>query len=83
MVLLYLGKRKKVILQDLIFGEDLKMIKHELDLPSNSKFTKVIVSLYHSSMRNKIIKKISKITTDNFERIGNELKGKVNAVHIK
>jgi len=68
-----LGKRKKVILQNLFSGNDLKLIKDELELPKNSKFTKVIVSLYHSKKRVSILRKMSAETKDNFKRIENEI----------
>jgi len=55
-------RKKTFILQDLFAGNDLKMIKKELNLPINVAFEKTILMLYFSDKRNEIISKISENT---------------------
>ncbi len=52
-------RKKSFILQDLFAGGDLKMIKQELELPSNAAFEKTILMLYFSPKRKEIMNKIS------------------------
>lgn len=69
-VLPLFGKKRKVILQDLFDGSDLKTIKSELGIPQNSGFTKTISTLYYSNDRDQIIQsKISKNTKQRFKEV--------------
>lgn len=73
MILLPLNNRqKKSILQNFVNSEDIKLIKETLNIPRNSNFEKVIVSLFYSDSNKKqeILGKISKKTKNDFSRIG-------------
>ena len=63
------SRTKKTILQNLFVGNDFIMIKNELGLNKNSSFEKTILSLFYSSYKTKILKKISKETKDNFKKV--------------
>ncbi len=52
-------RKKNFILQNLFAGSDLKMIKHELGIPTNTAFEKTILMLYFSDKRKEILSKIS------------------------
>ncbi len=58
---------KKVILQNLFEGVDLKLIKEKLNLPSNSSFTKTIATLYNYNDKDEILAEISDKTKQNFK----------------
>lgn len=62
-------RTKKTILQNLFAGNDLVMIKTELGSNKNSSFEKTILSLFYNKDKNKILKKVSKDTKDNFKRV--------------
>ncbi|MBP9701882.1 MAG: AAA family ATPase [Candidatus Pacebacteria bacterium] len=63
------GKQKKCIMQDLVDGVDMLMIKNELDILGNSSFEKTIASLFYSNGRAKILEKVSTKTFENFETV--------------
>jgi hypothetical protein len=63
------GKGKKRIMQDLLAGEDLRMIRMRLGIPSNSSFQKTITSLYYDSTRTEILNDVSQKTKENFEEL--------------
>ncbi len=62
MLLPSLRKRKNYRLQDIFAGRDLSLIKRELSLPKNVAFEKVILYLFYSSSRDKMLNKISEST---------------------
>ncbi|MEX2144470.1 MAG: AAA family ATPase, partial [Anaerolineales bacterium] len=64
---------RKRLMQDLVDGTDLKMIKTQLSLPHNTSFDKVIIAWFYSGDRNNLYKKISKATKENFDILGNIL----------
>jgi predicted ATP-dependent endonuclease of OLD family len=65
--------KPKVILQDLIEGEDIAMIKELLDLPKNSSFNKVIAEMFYSSKVSSIRNKISDETKRNILNVEEEI----------
>lgn len=60
---------KKRILQHLFCHVDIGMIKHEMGLPVNSSFEKVIASLFYSPDRSRIIGAMSDETKENFNLV--------------
>lgn len=66
--------RKNAILQNLIEGDDMKLIKSELEIPSNSSFQKVMMGLYFSDKKKKILKRVSAKTKDNFTLVLKNMK---------
>lgn len=60
------GRRR--ILQDLFSGEDVTMLRSELDLPKNCSFEKTIATLFYSHRRGELIQKIASTTRANFEK---------------
>lgn len=64
------GRQRKRILQDLMDPIDIKLIKDELAIPTNSSFDKVIATLYYSNRKTDILSKVSEKTKDNFKQIG-------------
>jgi len=52
-------RKKTFILQNLFAGQDLKIIKQELGIPTNTAFERTILMLYFSDKRKDIIGKIS------------------------
>jgi hypothetical protein len=52
-------RKKNFILQELFAGGDLKMIKQELGIPTNTAFEKTVLMLYFSEKRKEIVDKIS------------------------
>lgn len=62
------GRRSRV-LQDLFAGEDLRMIKEVLNIPTNSSFEKTIASLYYATNRMEVLNKISRKTRENFDEV--------------
>ncbi len=67
-------RQKKKILQNLFDGSDLKLIRTELNIPQNTDFNKTIIGLYFSDEKERILKKISNNTKNNFKEVLNELK---------
>lgn len=63
------SRTKKTILQNLFVGNDFITIKGELGLNKNSSFEKTILSLFYSKDKNKILKKVSKETKNNFKKV--------------
>lgn len=63
----------KSILQNLFHGEDIAMIKEVLKIPNNTSFAKTLTTLYYSSEKNSIVKKISDKTKSNFKGVINSL----------
>jgi len=59
----------KRILQDLFDGPDIRMIREELSLPSNSGFDKTISALYYSPRRAELVGRISGATKSRFEEL--------------
>src|SRR5260370_38411602 len=57
--LLPIAKGKNRILQNLFTGNDILMIKQELELPRNSSFEKVIASLFYNARKAEIVGKLS------------------------
>lgn len=62
-------RKKKQIIQDFVVGNDLKVIRTELDIPSNSSFDKTITTLYYSSKRDKILKGLQGETASKFSNL--------------
>jgi hypothetical protein len=62
-------RSKKRILQDLFDGEDLKLIRAELDWRRNPGFDQTIRSLFYSPDRTRILEKISAKTKQNFKEV--------------
>ena len=60
---------QKAILQDMFAGNDLVMIREELQLPSNTSFDRTIYSLYYDSRKDGILSKISSETKNAFSNI--------------
>lgn len=67
------GKSSKTILQDMIDGEDYKMIRQELNINGKSSFEKTMLGLYYSDKKIEIINKVSTETKSNFDKIFNTL----------
>jgi predicted ATP-dependent endonuclease of OLD family len=63
------GKARKTIIQDLFEGDDIVLIKNELNIPSNTNFDKTITTLFYSKDRDKIIRKVSVQTKKNFKAV--------------
>ena len=55
-------RKNSFILQSLFSGVDVKMIRHELEIPTNTAFEKTILMLYFSDKRKNIVNKISSET---------------------
>jgi hypothetical protein len=53
------SRKKSFILQNLFAGGDLKMIKQELGISTNTAFEKIILMMYFSDKRKEIVGKIS------------------------
>jgi hypothetical protein len=70
-ILLSKGSQRKVIMQDMFEGTDLKLIKSELGIPTNSSFEKTILTWYYSKSQKVIFSKISGATKENFQRLYN------------
>lgn len=66
------GKRKR-LLEDLFDDNDLAMMRSELQLPGNTKFSKTIIAMYYSSDRERIMAKVSQATSDAFAEVYNSL----------
>ena len=64
---------KNRILQDLFAGEDLKMMRENLQLSKDASFEKTIAALHFTPTKSEIVPLISKTTRDNFERVYDEL----------
>jgi len=62
-------RQKKVILQNLYNGIDLKMIREELGMPSNLSFEKTILLFFYNENREMVLKRISERTRLNFEKV--------------
>lgn len=60
---------QKKILQQLFEGNDLTLIRTQLGIIGKSSFEKTIVALFYSDDREKILRKISKQTKDNFKKL--------------
>ncbi len=72
-------RKKSFILQDIFFGGDLKMIKQELGIATNTAFEKTILMLYFNEKRSEILKKISNET----RQAVNHVYDKINALYQK
>ncbi len=72
-------RKKSFILQDLFAGGDLKMIKQELGIPTNTAFEKTVLMLYFSDRRKEIVNKISEET----KRAVAHVYDKINALYQK
>ncbi|HEX5702918.1 MAG TPA: AAA family ATPase [Pyrinomonadaceae bacterium] len=72
--LLPLERSKNRILQNLFTGNDIRMIKNELDIPNNSSFQKVIATLFYHARKVEIVGRLSKETKKNFETVFEGLK---------
>ncbi len=59
----------KTILQDLFIGEDLVMVRRELDLDTSSSFERTLHALFYSKSRTRIMNLISAQTNENFESL--------------
>ncbi len=59
---------KKVILQNLFDGDELKKLKQDLNLSINTSFNKVILNLYFSEIKEELVKNMP-ITANNFREI--------------
>ena len=70
-------RKKSFILQELFAGGDLKMIKQELGIPTNTAFEKTILMLYFSEKRSEILKKIS----DETRQAVNHVYAKINELY--
>ena len=64
---------KNRILQDLFAGEDLKMMRENLQLSKDASFEKTIAALHFTPAKSEIVPLISKKTRDNFDRVYDEL----------
>lgn len=62
-------RKNKRIIQDVFDGQDMSMIKNELELPKNTSFDKTITSLYYSDNRENVINNISARTINNINEI--------------
>ena len=60
---------KKQILQDLYTGDDLKMIREELNITKSASFDKTIACLFYSPKKQSIINNLSNRTRDNFRDV--------------
>ena len=60
---------QKTILQDMFAGNDLVMIREELQLPRSTSFDRTIYSLYYDSRKDGILSKISSETKNTFSNI--------------
>lgn len=70
-------RKKSFILQDLFAGGDLKMIKQELGIPTNTAFERTILMLYFSDKRKEIVAKIS----DNTKKAIKHVCTKINELY--
>lgn len=59
-------KSDKIILQDLIDGDDYLLIREKLEIIGKSSFEKTMLTLYYSENRSQIVNDISEITKSNF-----------------
>lgn len=66
-------KKKKQRLEDLYTREDIALLKSEMGLPDNTKFSKVVVAVYYSSGREATLAKLSNTTKDNFRAVFDSL----------
>lgn len=66
-------RKKSFILQELFAGGDMKMIKQELDIPTNTSFEKTILMFYFSDKKKEILKKISPETSKAINHVYNEI----------
>ena len=66
------NKRKRR-LEDLFNKVDLEMMRQECGIPSNTKFNKVILAIYYSKDREKILAKVSTETKQSFSEVFNSL----------
>lgn len=63
------GNQKSRILQDLFRGEDMVMLRQELELPEQTSFEKTMAAWYYSPRRNELLGKMSTGTKVNFEAV--------------
>ena len=71
------GKSKKVILQDLISGDDISMLKKSLELPSNTNFKSVVLAWFFSVKRHQLKNALSTTTVSNFSNVERQIKDKL------
>jgi len=64
---------RKTVLQNLFNPNDIALISSELQLPDETSFDKKISSLFFNNNKNRILKKFSQKTKDNFESVFNML----------
>lgn len=62
------GKKNK-ILQNLFDGNDMTMLRSELELSSNSSFERVLHTFFYSDRREELLNKIGPSTKKNFEDV--------------
>lgn len=63
------SRTKNCILQDLFVGDDIRKLKEELGVPSNTSFQKMITTLFYTPTKASILAKVSKQTYQNFGRL--------------
>jgi hypothetical protein len=67
--LLERGRANKRIIQDLIDGTDMSLLRTSLSLAQNTPFEKTIAAWYYSPDKSKILKSISPKTKANFDQL--------------
>jgi predicted ATP-binding protein involved in virulence len=72
-------RKKSFILQDLFAGGDLKMIRQELGIPTNTAFEKTVLMLYFSDKRKEIVDKIS----DDTKKAAKYVYTKINELYLQ
>jgi len=63
------AKSKKRIMQDLVDGKDVSQMKTSLGLPKNTKFDKVISSLFYSPSKTEILDGLTGTTRDSIKEL--------------
>ncbi len=72
--LLPLGSGRNRILQDLFTGEDLRMMRDQMQLAKDASFEKTLAALHFTPAKSQILPLISNATRDNFETVYGELR---------
>jgi ABC-type cobalamin/Fe3+-siderophores transport system ATPase subunit len=76
--MLPLINKKKRKMEQMFENKDLEKIGQELSLPDNSSYEKIILELYYSKKRNKVINSISDTTKKNFSILSEIIKKRFN-----
>lgn len=70
---------KNRIIQDLVDGSDVRIMKEALQIPSNSSFDKTITTLYYSAERATILESLTGKTKQNFSELSEFIGDRLNS----